>query len=165
MRNFIIGAGMAIMAAGTALVAPQGWAHHAGDSYAVGDLVVSHAWTYETSSAGHASKVYLTIMNNGDEADRLIGAAVDFAPRVGMQAQAVGADGTLAVQDLVAIRIEPGQSLTLQPGAMWLELEGVQRTFVDGQDFHMDLTFERAGTVEIDVLVNEADEHDPDAAS
>ncbi len=158
MRNLIIAAGMAIMATGAA------WAHHAGDTYAVGDLVVSHAWAYETAGAGHSTKVYLTIQNDGAEADRLIAAAVDFAGRVVMQAQAIGADGTLAVQDVAAVAVQPGQVLTLQPGAIWLELEGVQRMFVDGQHFHMNLTFETAGTVEIDVWVNEADEHDDTAS-
>jgi periplasmic copper chaperone A len=81
-----------------------------------------------------------------------------------MQAQAIGGDGTLAVQDVAAIAVQPGQVLTLQPGAIWLELEGVQRAFVDGQHFHMTLVFETAGAVEIDVWVNEADDHD-DAAS
>jgi hypothetical protein len=152
MRNLIIGAAAAVMAAGAAL------AHHAGDTFPVGDIVVSHAWTYETAEAGHATKVYLTIQNNGDAADRLLEASVDFAPRVVMQAQAVDAEGTLAVQNLKAIRIEPGQVLTLQPGAIWLELEGVQQSFSDGQYFHMDLTFETAGSVEIDVGVNAAEE-------
>lgn len=159
MRNLLLGAAMTVMAAGAAL------AHHAGDTYPVGDLVVSHAWTYETAAIGHSTKVYLTIANTGEAADRLIDARADFADRVVMQAQAVGADGTLAVQDVAGIRIEPGQTLTLQPGAMWLELEGVQRTFKDGQHFHLDVTFETAGAVEIDVWVNEVDEHDADGAS
>jgi copper(I)-binding protein len=156
VRNFIIGAGMAIMAAGAA------FAHHAGETFTVGDVVVSHAWTYETAEAGHSTKVYLTIQNDGAEADRLIEASVDFAGRVVMQAQVIGADGTLAVQDVAAIAVQPGQVLTLQPGAMWLELEGVQRAFSHGQHFHMDLTFENAGMVEIDVWVDEADDHDHD---
>jgi len=159
MRNLLVGAAMTVMAAGAAI------AHHAGDTYPVGDLVVSHAWTYETAAAGHATKVYLTIMNNGAEADRLLDARVDFAPRTVIQAQVIGADGTLAVQDVAAVGIEPGQSLTLQPGAMWLELEGVQRRFAHGQHFHMDLTFEQAGSVEIDVWVEEALEPDHDHAS
>ena len=159
MRNLIIGAGVAFLAAGAA------WAHHDGDTFQVGDLVVSHAWTYETAEAGHASKVYLTIQNNGDTADRLLRASVDFAPTVVMQAQAIDAEGTLAVQDLTAIRIEPGQVLTLQPGAIWLELEGVQQAFYDGAFFHMDLTFETAGAVEIDVGVNKADDHEGEPAS
>ena len=159
MRNLLIGAAMTVMAAGAAI------AHHAGETFPVGDLVVSHAWTYETAAAGHSTKVYLTIANNGDAADRLIDARVDFAGQVVMQAQTVAADGTLGVQDVSGISIEPGQTLTLQPGAMWLELEGVQRAFKHDQHFHMDLTFETAGAVEIDVWVEEADEHDHDGAS
>jgi periplasmic copper chaperone A len=159
VRNLIIGAGMAIMAAGAAL------AHHAGDTFEVGDLVVSHAWTYETAEAGHSTKVYLTIQNDGDVPDRLIDASVDFAGQVVMQAQAIGSDGTLGVHNIGAIAVEPGQVLTLQPGAIWLELEGVQRHFSHGQFFHLDLVFETAGAVEIDVWVEDAEDHEDDAAS
>lgn len=160
MRTLIIGAGVAIMAAGAAL------AHHAGDTFEVGDLVVSHAWTYETAEAGHSTKVYLTIQNNGEVTDRLIEASVDFAGKVVMQAQAIGSDGTLGVQNIAAVAIEPGQVLTLQPGAIWLELEGVQRHFGHGDFFHMDLVFETAGALEIDVWVEDAEDHeDDDAAS
>ena len=80
----------------------------------------------------------------------------DLAERI--KALDAHAEGTLAVQNLKAIRIEPGQVLTLQPGAIWLELEGVQQSFNEGQYFHMDLTFETAGSVEIDVGVNAAEE-------
>ena len=156
MRNLLIGTSLAVMAAGAA------WAHHAGDTFQIGDVVVSHAWTVETDALGHSTKVYLTIQNDGAEADRLIEASVDFASRVVMQAQAIGADGTLAIQDLSAVRIEPGQVLTFQPGAIWLELEGVQQHFSHGQHFHMDLVFETAGAVEVDVIVNDDDHHHED---
>jgi len=159
MRNALLGAGIAIMTATVAM------AHHAGEAFPVGDLVVSHAWTYETADTGHATKVYLTIQNNGDRADRLVEASADFAPLVNLQAQAIGSDGTLAVRDLAAIEIAPGQSLTLQPGAVWLQLEGLQTSFAHGQFFHLDLTFEHAGSVEIDVVVEDAEEHETEPAS
>ena len=76
------------------------------------------------------------------------------------QGQALDADGTLEVRDLSAIKVNPGQVLTLQPGAAWIELEGVTQTYPHGGHFDMTLTFEKAGTVRIEVEVEERDDHD-----
>ncbi len=143
-----------------------GYAHHDGDRFKVGDLMVSHAYTYENAATAHATRVYLTIENVGAEGDRLTGASVDFATRVLFEGQAIDAEGTLAVTEINAVSIAPGQTLTFQPGAIWIELEGVKRTFEHGEHFYMTLTFETAGTVEIEVEIEEVpnghDDHDHD---
>lgn len=139
-------------------------AHHDGEIYKQGDLVVSHAWMHENAAMAHSTSVYLTVDNQGSEADRLIGAKVDFADAV-FQAQTVGADGTLEVRDISGIKIEPDQVLTLKPGVVWIELEGVRRMFGHGEHFDMTLTFEKAGTVEIEVEIEPLDEHDDEETS
>jgi copper(I)-binding protein len=137
-------------------------AHHDGEIYKRGDLVVSHAWMHENAAMAHATSVYLTIDNQGPSADRLIGAEVDFADDAVFQAQTVGADGTLEVRDISGIKIEPDQVLTLKPGVVWIELEGVRRMLGHGEHFDMTLTFEKAGTVEIEVEIEPAGGHDHD---
>ena len=137
-------------------------AHHEGEIVKAGDLIVSHAWMHENAGTAHSSAVYLTIDNQGDEADRLIAAEVDFAHRVAFQAQTVDAEGVLEVRDLAAIKVNPGQVLTLKPSVVWIELESVQQTFLEGDHFDMTLTFENAGTVEIEVEIEPLDEHEHD---
>jgi copper(I)-binding protein len=153
-----------------AATATCAYAHHDGERYQVGALIVSHAYMYENAATAHATKVYLTIENTGDEADRLVGATVDFATKVVFEGQAVDGEGTLSVTEVKAIGIAPGQTLTLQPGAIWIELEGVKKTFEHGEHFDMTLTFEKAGTVEIEVEIEEVPageghDHDHGAAS
>ncbi len=149
----------------TAGLATSAYAHHPGEGtiYEAGDIVVSHAWTYENEAAAHANHVYLTLDNQGGEADRLLKAEVAFAGQAVFQGQALDADGTLEVRDLSAIKVNPGQVLTLQPGAAWIELEGVTQTFEHGKHFDMTLTFEKAGIVQIEVEVEERDDHDDPA--
>lgn len=142
-----------------ALIGPV-QAHHAGEIGKAGDLVVSHAWMHENAETAHSGAVYLTIDNQGDAADRLLAAEVDFADRVVFQAQTVDAEGVLEVRDLAAIKVNPGQVLTLKPSAVWIELESVQRTFLEGDHFDMTLTFEKAGTVGIEVEIEPLDEHE-----
>ena len=154
-----------LAAALLAATATYAYAHHDGERFKVGDLMVSHAYTYENAASAHATRVYLTIENTGAEADRLIGAAVDFAAKVVFEGQTVDGEGTLAVTEVTAFGIAPGQTLTLQPGAMWIELEGVKQAFEHGEHFDMTLTFEKAGTVEIEVEIEElpdAEDHDHD---
>lgn len=156
----------AIVAVG--LTAPV-FAHHAGEIARVGDLVVSHAWMHENADMAHSSSVYLTIDNEGDAADRLVAAEVEFADAVVFQAQTVSADGVLEVRDVNAFQVNAGQVLTLKPGVAWIELESVQRAFEHGEHFDMTLTFERAGTVAVEVEIEPVDEdeheHDEDEVS
>ena len=145
------------------LVAGSGLAHHAGDATRESALVLSHAWTYENAAMADSGAVYLTIENTGDEPDRLIGAAVDFAHGALFQAPVLGADGVLRTATIAAIEIAPGQKLTLQPGGIHIVLTGLQRQHAPGSHFDLDLTFEKAGTIEIDVEVEPVG-HQPDHA-
>jgi copper(I)-binding protein len=60
------------------------------------------------------------------------------------------------VQDVTAVRIQPNQVLTLQPGVAWIELEGLQRVYAPGETFELALTFEKGGRAEIVVHVEKA---------
>ena len=154
MRNLLFSS--ALLSLGLACPAV---AHHAGETSQLSKLVISHAWMHENAEMAHSTSVYLTIDNQGTEADKLIGAEVDFADRAVFQAQTVGADGVLAVQDIRGINIDPDQVLTLKPGVVWIELESVHRTFEYGEHFDMTLTFQKAGRVEIEVEIEPVDEH------
>jgi len=143
-----------------ALMALPVAAHHDGEIFRAGDIRVSHVHTDEPSRAAHGIFVYLTIENTGDEPDRLTAASVDFANGGVFQANVVGADGTLAVQDVRTIAIAPGQFVFLEPGGARIAFDDVQRALEGGDHFHMTLTFEKAGTLEVDVEVEHAGEHD-----
>jgi copper(I)-binding protein len=150
MKACLLGLTFAAGLAGAAL------AHHAGEKVAAGDLRVSHAWAFEVAAMAHAVDVYLTIDNVGEAPDRLIAAAVDFAAEVEIQAPVVE-DGVLKTATVRAVEIAPGQTLTFQPGGIHLVLQSVQRAFEHGQHFDLALTFERAGTVEVEVEIEEPD--------
>jgi periplasmic copper chaperone A len=59
-----------------------------------------------------------------------------------------------------AVEIASGQTLTFQPGGVHLVLQSVQRIFEHGQHFEMALTFEKAGSVEVEVEVEEPTDED-----
>ena len=130
-------------------------AHHDGEIASVGDMRISHAWTKETGGTAHAIEVFLTLENVGDEEERLIGGTTRFSEPAMFQAPVLASDGAVAVQDVSAIVIDAGQSVTLQPGGIRIVLNDVKRTLRAGGHFHMHLEFANAGTVEIDVEIED----------
>lgn len=148
------------------LAGSPGLAHHAGEAFEAGFLVVSHVWTHENAPAAHANAVYLTVSNEGAEADHLIAVEGDFFEAAELQAPVVSDDGALKTTSLSSIKIAPGQSLTLQPGGVQIVLLGLQNTFFAGDHFHLALVFEKAGRVEVEVEVEGfGHDHDHEAAS
>jgi hypothetical protein len=149
LKQSLVALGLAGLLAGTAL------AHHDGDIFAAGDIRVSHAWTGETSAKAHAVEVYLTIANTGQTADRLLAAEAHFAEPAVFQAQILAGDGSLTTEEVVSVEIAAGQQITFQPGGLRIVLNDVQQSLMAGDHFHLELTFAKAGTLEIDVEVEE----------
>ncbi|GGK53372.1 copper chaperone PCu(A)C [Salinarimonas ramus] len=152
-----------MIAAALALAALPVAAHHAGDQFRTGPMVVSHAWTEETSPMAHAAEVFLTVENTGEAVDRLLSATTSFTAPGVFQASVMTETGAVAVREVPAIEIAPGQSITFQPGGIHVVLNDVKRNLEAGDHFHMTLVFEEAGALEIDVEIEEHGDHDHDA--
>ncbi|MDF2096267.1 copper chaperone PCu(A)C [Aquibaculum arenosum] len=135
------------------LAAPAALAHHAGESYAARDVVVSHAWTHENAPSAHANAVFLTIVNDGDQPDRLTGVTGDFFSHAEIQAPVLDDAGVLRTQTIASLEIAPGQSLTLQPGGVQIQLIGLQSSHFPGDHFDLTLQFEKAGALTVEVEV------------
>ena len=73
LKKFVIAAALTLAALAPAT------AHHPGETASKGDIQVSHGWTVATSSMAHAVEVYVTMWNEGESADKLVGADVPFA--------------------------------------------------------------------------------------
>ena len=133
-------------------------AHHDGDVVQLSQIAVSHAWTEETGDMAHGVDVFLTIANEGEAPVRLIAADTGFTEPGVFQTPVVAEDGALAIREVPAIEIAPGQTITFQPGGLRISLGNAQRVHDAGDHFHMTLEFEGAGEMEIDVEVERRDD-------
>ncbi|WP_342078238.1 copper chaperone PCu(A)C [Yoonia sp. SS1-5] len=118
--------------------------------FKLGDLVVDHPYSFETTKTAMAGAGYLTITNTGTEADRLIGVEAAF-DRVMIHKTEVNAEGvaTMPHQD-GGIEIAAGETVTLAPGGLHVMFMGLGGDpFEEGESFDATLTFEKAGTLEI----------------
>jgi copper(I)-binding protein len=123
----------------------------AAEEVTLGDLTISDAYSYATPAKAGAA--YLTVTNAGDTADRLTGAEVDFADAQLHESKA-DSDGVMRMQHLMdGVAIPAGETVTLARGGLHVMMMGLDAPLEAGATFPLSLTFESAGTVEIEVVV------------
>lgn len=123
-----------------------------GQSFAVGDITVSGAFTRATLPDAPVGAGYLTISNAGTDADRLLGAASLITPTVELHTMSV-TDGMMKMQQLTdGIEVPAGGSVEFAPGGMHIMFIGPNQAFVEGECVELTLTFEKAG--ELPVMLN-----------
>lgn len=102
-----------------------------------------------------AGAIYLTIANNGTEADRLTGAEAGFAAHSALHTSHVTAEGLMQMLPIAdGIAIPPGAAHTLASGGDHIMLMGLTAAPAQGETFTLKLTFEKAGEIAIDVIVD-----------
>lgn len=118
-----------------------------------GDLTLSGAFTRATLPNAPVGGGYVTIINNGDEADRLVAAESPFSPDVQIHQMAVVND-VMEMNELEdGLEIPAGETVTLAPGGLHLMFMNIAEPFVEGETVPVTLTFEKAGEVEIELSV------------
>ncbi len=135
-----------LVAAG--LAAP-GLAH----DYRQGGIVVEHPWA--RASAGkmaRAGAVYMVIENTGEAPDKLIAAATPAAKMASLHTT-VMEDNVMKMRPVGALEVAPGEPTVLQPGGLHIMLMGLKKPLEEGASFPLALTFEKAGTIEVEVVV------------
>lgn len=129
--------------------------------YKAGDLTIGHPWTRATPNGSDMAAGYLTVTNTGKQGDVLTGATVDGVGHVMLHATRQH-DGVAHMEHLDGgIKIAPGSTVTLEPGAthlMWMEMT---KPLVAGQMVSGTLQFERAGAVPVQFKVEAAGSKTP----
>jgi periplasmic copper chaperone A len=118
----------------------------------VGQVVVHDPWARASLGAMRTSAAYMTIEVTGDRADRLIAAASPIAEHAQLHAE-VMEQGIAKMRPVAAVEIAPGTPTVLAPGGLHLMLTGLRNKLVEGQTMPLELTFENAGKVELEVPV------------
>jgi hypothetical protein len=117
-------------------------------------IAVIGAWTRPVP-AGMNGAGYLTIVNRGRIADRLIGASSPAAVKVSIhQSRQVG--GVMTMRAIPFLDVGAGGRVSLAPGGLHLMLEGLRRPLRVGQSLPVSLIFAVAGQVRANLIVREA---------
>jgi copper(I)-binding protein len=138
-----------VLASAVALVTPLAHAH----GYQIGALKIGHPWSRATPKGATTAAGYLTVTNSGSEPDRLVGAASPAADRVEIHEMTMS-NGVMTMRPVKdGLEIKPGQTVALKPGSFHLMMTRLKQPFTEGQMQKGTLTFEKAGTVEVEYKV------------
>jgi hypothetical protein len=138
-----------LLAAILALAAVAASAHE----YKAGSLEIKHPWSRATPKGATIAAGYMTIINTGQEPDRLIGGSTPAAGKFEIHEMAMDG-GVMKMRPLAnGIEIKPGATVELKPGSFHLMFVGIEAPFEKGQRVKGTLQFEKAGTVEVEYAV------------
>ncbi|MFO1035181.1 MAG: copper chaperone PCu(A)C [Hyphomicrobiales bacterium] len=123
------------------------------------DLVIVHPWARKSPMGADVAAGFMSITNNGKEDDKLISATAEVAPMVQLHDMKMEGDVMKMFEVPGGIAIPAGATVDLKPKHMHVMFMKMPKELppVDTM-FKGTLTFEKAGTVEI-----EYDVADPNA--
>ncbi len=146
--------GLAGLALGLMLPLAVPMAPAAAHEYKLGELEIDHPWSRETPAGAKVAGGYLTLTNHGKDADRLIAVASGISEKGEIHEMAVN-DGVMTMRQLPnGLEVPPGGKVELKPGSYHLMFMGLKGQPKKGEKFTATLTFEKAGTVDVEFAVD-----------
>lgn len=140
---------LALSALLSALFVPAALAEHEK----LGDLTIGDSWARATAKLAKNGAAYLTIENHGSEPDQLVAVESPVAKKAELHT-VIHEDGVMKMRPLKTVEIHPGEPAVLAPGGIHIMLMGLAHPLEKGSSFPLTLTFEKAGTLEIEVPVH-----------
>lgn len=118
-----------------------------------GDLVIEHPWSRATT--GQNGAAFMVIENHGKEAEKLTAVTSPVSADPMMHASYQDGD-VMKMRMVEAIEIPAGGKTELKPGSYHIMLMGLKAPLKEGQMIPVTLTFQKAGKVELEVMVEAA---------
>ena len=118
-----------------------------------GSISISHPWARQSPSGVDVAAGFMTITNSGKEADRLVKATAAIAPTVQLHEMKMEGDVMKMAEIQGGIVIPPGAAVELKPKSLHVMFMGLKTPVKEGDVITGTLTFEKAGTVEVDYEV------------
>ncbi len=125
----------------------------AHDAIMVGPIKLETPWTRATPGASKRGGGFMTITNTGTETDRLVTGSSPRAGKVEFHEMAVN-DGVMVMREVEGgIEIPAGATVELKPGGYHVMYMGITSPFTMGETVPTTLTFEKAGTIDVEFAV------------
>ena len=118
----------------------------------IGQIEVSTPWARASAGRAGAGAAYFEIRNHGGKSDRLVSAKTDVSRKAEFHTHLMK-DDIMRMVRIDGVDVPAGRHATLKPGGHHVMLMGLKNPLVKGHSFPLSLTFERAGTVTVEVVV------------
>lgn len=131
-------------------------AGHASPAVTLGSLEISAGFTRATLPNAPVGGGFLTIANKGAEADRLVSAEAAIAKQTQIHEMAMEGD-VMKMRELEdGLELPAGETVALEPGGFHLMFMGLNGTIKEGDVIPVTLSFEKAGTVIVELVAGAA---------
>jgi copper(I)-binding protein len=118
-----------------------------------GTIAIEKPFSRATPGGAQVAAGYMTIVNKGAVADRLIAVASPAADKVQVHEMSMDG-GVMKMRELPnGLPIEAGKSVSLAPGGYHLMMMGLKAPLKAGDKVPVTLTFEKAGKVDVTLEV------------
>jgi copper(I)-binding protein len=117
-----------------------------------GDMVVSTPWARATPGTSTIGAAYMGLTNRGTVPDRLIGAQTPVAERAEIHTT-MSQDGMMQMRPVDSVALPPGQTVRFEPSGLHFMLVNLKAPLKEGSEFPLQITFEHAGTLTVQVTV------------
>jgi copper(I)-binding protein len=122
--------------------------------FKIGSIEVVHPWSRATPPGAKVAAGYLVIENSGSTPDRLMSATGEIAGKTEIHEMSVDAEGVMTMRPLPdGLEVPAGGEAELKPGSVHIMFMDLKRRAKAGEAFKGTLTFEKAGTVEVEFAV------------
>ena len=123
-----------------------------GQNAPTGPIAVSNVWARATPGSAKTGVVYLTIANAGAQDDQLTGASTPVAESAEVHSS-MDDGGVMKMAEMTSLVVPAHGTVELKPSATHLMLVNLKQPLTEGTTFPLELTFEHAGKVDVEVLV------------
>jgi copper(I)-binding protein len=96
-------------------------------------------------------------MNKGSAPDRLVSVSTPAAKKAELHNH-IMEGGLMKMRPVGVVEVTPGDPSVLQPGGLHIMLMGLSQPLVEGNSFPLTLNFERAGSIEVEVMIFQPEE-------
>ncbi len=131
------------------------------------DLMANGAFARASASpAAKSAAAYVTLMNHGAQADRLIAVSTPAAASAAVHTTRMDGD-VMKMEEAGPVELPPMGMVEMKPGGMHIMLMGLKAPLKKGDTLELTLTFEKAGDMKVQVPVGDiaAEGHDHAAGS
>jgi copper(I)-binding protein len=128
--------------------------------FEAGDIEVHHPYSDETKQGAPVAGGYMTIINHGKAADRLLSVTSPVSDNVMIHEMKMDGDVMKMRALMDGIEIPAGGEVKLKHGGLHIMFMSPKKTFDQGDMVKATLTFEKAGPLEIEFMVEPKDSGD-----
>ncbi|HVT51640.1 MAG TPA: copper chaperone PCu(A)C [Dongiaceae bacterium] len=126
------------------------------EDYKLGDLEIVDPWGHAPLKGTDVAEGFLKIVNHGATADRLVAVTVDFAKTAQIHEMKMNGTTMQMAELKDGLEIPAGATVELKPQSTHLMFMGLSRRPAANEKVPGELTFEKAGKLKVEFVIEPA---------